>query len=201
LTLLINFIADSLDEVPTTRLFDFPDPVNETSARLVAGGVVAMAVTFLVAREGWLLVPLTYGFAARVATGPTLSPLGSIVTRFVTPAVETRLRTADPSFRSRQVPGPPKRFAQAIGLLFTAGASFAWMVDAPVVAAVLIAVLTVAAGLEAFAGICLGCVAHSAIWGCSDCDDIADRLRQAVMLPADHHAPSTPTVDAEATTN
>ena len=39
-------------------LFSFPDPVNETSARVVAAGVVLEAVLFLVFREGWLLVLL-----------------------------------------------------------------------------------------------------------------------------------------------
>ena len=66
--------------VMTRALFRFPDPVDETSARLVAAGVVVQAVVFLLVREGWLLVPLVYGFAARVAAGPTFSPLGQLVT-------------------------------------------------------------------------------------------------------------------------
>ncbi|NDD96387.1 MAG: DUF4395 domain-containing protein, partial [Actinobacteria bacterium] len=40
--------------------------MNETSARLVALGAVAQSVLFLVVREWWVLVPLTYGFVARV---------------------------------------------------------------------------------------------------------------------------------------
>src|SRR4051812_30229823 len=54
-------------------LFEFPDPVNEVSARLVAGGVVAMCVAIL-AGQTWLIAVLAYGFVARVLTGPTLSP-------------------------------------------------------------------------------------------------------------------------------
>ncbi len=162
-------------------LFRFPDPVNETSARLVAAGVVAQAVVFLVVREAWVLVPLTYGFLARVATGPTLSPLGQLVTRVLTPRVESVLRRRDADFRSRQVPGPPKRFAQAIGLGFTAGAAVAWLTGAPAVAVVLVAMLAAAATLEAVFALCLGCIAYSAIWGCADCDDISDRLRQALV--------------------
>ena len=169
---------DSVSDVRT--LFRFPDPVNETSARLVAAGVVAQALVFLLVREAWVLVPLTYGFLARVATGPTLSPLGQFVTRVVTPRVESILRRRDPGFRSRQVPGPPKRFAQAIGLGFTAGAAVAWVAGAPAVALVLVAMLAVAATLEAAFALCLGCIAYSAIWGCADCDDISDRLRQAI---------------------
>jgi hypothetical protein len=169
---------DSVADVRT--LFRFPDPVNETSARLVAAGVVAQALVFLLVREAWVLVPLTYGFLARVATGPTLSPLGQFVTRVVTPRVESILRRRDPGFRSRQVPGPPKRFAQAIGLGFTVGAAVAWVAGAPAVALMLVAMLAVAATLEAAFALCLGCIAYSAIWGCADCDDISDRLRQAI---------------------
>lgn len=159
----------------------FPDPVNETSARLVAAGVVAQGIVFLLVREWWVLVPLTYGFLARVATGPTLSPLGQFATRVATPAVESRLRRRDPGFLPRRVPGPPKRFAQAIGLAFSASASIAWMLGAPGPAVVLIALLAVAATLEAAFAVCLGCIAYSAIWGCADCDDISDRLRRALV--------------------
>ena len=163
------------------ELFRFPDPVNETSARLVAAFVVAEAVVFLVTREAWMLVPLTYGFLARVATGPTLSPVGQFVTRVATPRVEGRIRGRNPDFRSRQVPGRPKRFAQAIGLAVTASASIAWVLDARAAALALIGLLAVAATLEAAFAICLGCIAYSAIWGCADCDDISERLRQALI--------------------
>ncbi len=165
-------------DVNLRQLFRFPDPVNETSARLVATGVVVMAVAFLTLREGWILVPLTYGFLARVASGPTLSPLGQFVTRIATPRVEARRVGTS---HSRHVPGPPKRFAQAIGLGFTALASIAWLVDAAPVSYALVAMLTVAATLEAVFAICLGCIAYSAIWGCADCNDISARLRQALV--------------------
>ncbi len=104
-TLLIGIVGDSVSEVNLRGLLSFPDPVNETSARLVAAGVVAQAIVFLVVREWWVLVPLTYGFLARVATGPTLSPLGQFVTRIATPAVERQLHRRRPGFESRQVPG------------------------------------------------------------------------------------------------
>jgi len=89
------------------RIFSFPNPVNEVSARIVAAGVVTMALAAIVFDARWLTVVLAYGFIARVLTGPTLSPLGQLVTRVVTP----RLGVAP-----RLVSGPPKRFAQAIGV-------------------------------------------------------------------------------------
>jgi hypothetical protein len=185
------------------ELLRFPDPVNETSARLVAAFVVAEAVVFLVTRDAWVLVPLTYGFLARVATGPTLSPVGQFVTRIATPEVEGWIRRRNPDFRSRQVPGRPKRFAQAIGLAFTASASIAWLLDAPTAAFVLVGLLAVAATLEAAFAVCLGCIAYSAIWGCADCDDISERLRQALIEArqetTDRGTPVTPPITLPAT--
>ncbi len=66
-------------------LFEFPNPVNEIAARVVAGGVVLMAAAALGFGEPWLFVPLVYGFGARVLTGPKLSPLGQFATRVVAP--------------------------------------------------------------------------------------------------------------------
>src|SRR5438128_2174919 len=66
-------------------LFSFPDPVNEVSARLVAGAVVIMSLATIVLDQPLLIVVIAYGFVARVLTGPTLSPLGQLVTRVVTP--------------------------------------------------------------------------------------------------------------------
>lgn len=130
------------------RLFSFPDPVNDVSARLVAAGVVTMCVATL-AGATWVLALLAYGFVARVATGPTLSPLGQLVTRGVTP----RLPVA-----ARLVPGPPKRFAQAIGATLSVTAAvlhFGLSATGPALA--LVGVITAAAALEAAVGFCVGC--------------------------------------------
>ncbi|MGI9645575.1 MAG: DUF4395 domain-containing protein, partial [Ilumatobacteraceae bacterium] len=124
-------------------ILSFPDPVKETSARVVAAGVVAMALLFLATGEGLLLVPIVYGFVARVATGPTLSPLGQFATRLGTPFLERRF-----GVRSRLVPGPPKRFAQAIGLAFSGMAALAWLAGFPAGAYGLLAALVVASTLE-----------------------------------------------------
>ena len=155
-----------------TSLFSFPDPVNEVSARLVAGGVVVMAVTILVSRQWWLLAVLAYGFVARVLTGPTLSPLGQVATRVVTP----RLRVP-----AKPVPGPPKRFAQGIGALLSTGAAVLALGFGFVGAAqVLLGMLVVAATLESVFAICLGCWAFALLMRagvipeavCERCNDI-----------------------------
>jgi hypothetical protein len=130
-------------------LFSFPDPVNEVSARLVATGVVVMTVLALALRLPWMLVPLAYGFVARVATGPTLSPLGQLATRVLTPRL---------GLTPRYVAGTPKRFAQGIGATLTVLALILHFGFGETTAAyVLLSMLLVAASLEAFAGYCLGC--------------------------------------------
>lgn len=130
-------------------LLGFPNPVNETSARLVAGSVAVLAVLTIVFQQGWLLPVLAYGFVARVLTGPSLSPLGLIATRVVTP----RLRV-----RHRYAPGPAKRFAQAIGAVFTLAATFLYYGAAAHTAAfALLGVLAAFASLEAAFGVCVGC--------------------------------------------
>ena len=126
----------------------FPNPVNEVAARVVAGGVVAMCVATLAWRQPWLLVPLCYGFWARVLTGPTLSPLGQLASRVVAP------RLAAP----RLVAGPPKRFAQAMGVAFSTTALVLWFGAGERAAAlVVIGLLLAAAVLESVFGLCLGC--------------------------------------------
>ena len=160
------------------KLFSFPNPVNETSARLVASGVVLQAAAFLIIRHGWVLIPLTFGFIARVLTGPKLSPLGRLVTQIITPRL---------SGEPRLVPGPPKRFAQGIGVVFTVGASIAWLAGNHTIAIALIAGLTGAAFLESVFGICLGCIVFGQLmrWGiipvdvCEACNDIRPRLAAA----------------------
>jgi len=136
------------------RLLGFPDPVDEVSARLVAGGVVAMSVTAIALDQRWLTGVLAYGFVARVLTGPTLSPLGRLVTQVVRP----RLAVAP-----RPTPGPPKRFAQGIGAAFSLSALVLAIAGAWGPSQVVLAVLAVAASLEAFLGLCLGCKAFAVL--------------------------------------
>lgn len=156
----------------TTSLFSFPNPVNELSARLVAAGVIVMSVALLAFQQPWLLIPLAYGFVARVATGPTLSPLGQLVTRVIVPNLP---------LPAKYVAGPPKRFAQGIGATLSVTAlvlHFGFGLTGA--AYVLVAMVVVAATLEAVFAICLGCQVFALLmrWGvvpdevCERCNDI-----------------------------
>ena len=156
--------------------FKFPNPVNELAARTVAAGVVVLCVATLATRQGWLLIPLAYGFWARVATGPKASPLGQLAVR----VVATRLGPGRP------VPGPPKRFAQAIGTAFSTAALVAWFgFGSHVATFVLVGMLTAAALLESAFGICLGCIGFAWLMRagivpesvCAECAQISLRHR------------------------
>jgi len=132
-----------------SRRFPFPHPVNETSARIVAAGVVIMSVAYAFTGAAWLLIPLTYGFFARVTTGPAFSPLGAFATKVITPRLNVQ---------HRLVAGPPKRFAQFVGLVFSAGAGVLWLLDLGTASRIVAALLAGAALLESAFAVCLGCI-------------------------------------------
>ena len=136
------------EKTPSRQFFSFPNPVNEVSARLVAAGVLVMAVLTVTLDLKWMTAVLVYGFIARVLTGPTLSPLGQLVTRVVTP----RLHVAP-----RLVAGPPKRFAQGMGVAFTLTALGLTIAGYWRAAEVVLGLLIAAAFLESVFAYCLGC--------------------------------------------
>ena len=131
------------------NIFEFPNPVNEYAARLVASMVVFLTLTFQISGNEFLLVFIAYGFIARTATGPTLSPVGIIATKGLVPLL------GNPT---KLVPGPPKRFAQLIGLVLTSSALISYFAfDSITVTRYLIGTVGFFASLEAFLGFCAGC--------------------------------------------
>lgn len=165
------------------QLFSFPDPVNEKAARAVAAGVVVMSVVVITIQEPWLLVVLAAGFWARVLTGPTLSPLGRLATSVVAPALG----------HPKYVSGPPKRFAQGIGTLFSTTAVVLWFgAGAHVAALAVTGALASAAFLEATLGLCLGCKAFGLLVRlgllpqsvCEACADVSRRHPELAAQPA-----------------
>jgi hypothetical protein len=156
-------------------LFGFPHPVNEVSARLVAGGVVILSVVTMSLDQPWLTVAIAYGFVARVLTGPKLSPLGLLVTRVITPRLPVR---------ARLVAGPPKRFAQGIGATLTmAAAVLALGFGEEGAAYAVLGVVIAAATLESVFGFCVGCKIFAGLMRiglvpnavCEQCNDIGSR--------------------------
>ncbi|MDA1035812.1 MAG: DUF4395 domain-containing protein [Chloroflexi bacterium] len=154
-------------------LFQFPHPVNEYAARSVAAMVFTLTAVLIATDTRWLTMVLAYGFLARVLTGPKLSPMGQLATRFVAPKLLKR---------SRAVAGPPKQFAQGIGLIFsTTAVVLIYGFGQVGLAYGVLSVLVLFAGLEAFAGFCAGCFVFGYLMRfgiipaelCQRCNDIS----------------------------
>ncbi|MFC5923517.1 DUF4395 domain-containing protein [Micromonospora vulcania] len=163
----------------TKSLFSFPNPVNEVSARLVAGGVVILSVASIALDQPWLTAVIAYGFVARVLTGPKLSPLGLLATRVITPRLPVR---------EKLVPGAPKRFAQGIGAALTVTASvLALGFGQHGAAYVVLGAVVVAATLESVFAFCVGCTIFGWLMRlrlvpeavCAECNDIWNRAPAA----------------------
>jgi hypothetical protein len=130
------------------KVFEFPNPVNEYAARITAGLVVVLAAVTLLTGWGWGLAVIAAGFWLRVLFGPRISPLALLSVKVLAPRLG----------RAKLVPGPPKRFAQSMGAAMSTAAALLLAAGLAPAAWILLAVLVLAASLEAFAGFCLGCV-------------------------------------------
>ena len=159
-------------------MFTYPNPVNDNVGRAVATGVVVLSVAAIVLDQPWILIPLTFGFWARVLCGPRFSPLALVASRVIVPWIGRP---------SKPVPGPPKRFAQGIGVVFsTTALVLAFGFGLTTAAWVVLAMLTCAAFLEAAFGICLGCKAFALLMRfgvipesiCEECADLTKRHPQ-----------------------
>lgn len=160
-----------------SRVFPFPNPVNEFAARSTAGIIVVLSCVVLAlglaTGAGWGLWVIAAGFWLRVAWGPRFSPAGRLAVHVIAP----RLGAA------RLVAGPPKRFAQAIGAAVSTASAVLYAFGLVPAAWSVLGILIVAASLEAFAGFCLGCWLFGRMqlagWipasVCEACSDIALR--------------------------
>lgn len=134
--------------------FSFPELINEPAARLVAAGVLSMSVLSiclisLLPNFAWvILLVMTYGFLARVSSGPKVSPLALLVTKVLVPKF---------NFDEKLVPGPPKRFAQSIGLIFSTLIFIFWFYGHYYICIFLLAMLSIFAFLESALGYCFAC--------------------------------------------
>ena len=152
-------------------IFSFPETINEYAARTVAGFIAIMALAYLQSHNIYLLAFMIYGFLARVVAGPSLSPIALLVTKIIIPQMGNPYA---------ECPGPPKRFAQLVGLIFTSS-SFYFIINGELIAGyLLIGVLALFASLESIMGFCAGCWFFKQMmkWGwipqkvCKKCNDI-----------------------------
>ena len=117
-----------------------------------------LSLAFILLGETWMLFLLLYGFLARVLTGLHLSPMGLLATRILIPLLGNR---------QRPVPGPPKRFAQLVGLVFSSLALVLFFFATPLAAKGVVGMLALFAALESGLGFCAGCYVFGYLmrWG------------------------------------
>ena len=156
----------------TSQILSFPAVVNERAARTLAAMIATLGVVVIATGWHWLTALLAVGFLLRVLSGPRLSPLGKLAAEVIAPRLGPAIPTA----------GPPKRFAQTVGLVVTSVAAIAALgFGLTTVATVLVAVLVVFATLEAALGWCAGCFMFAQLmkWGvvpedvCEACNNLA----------------------------
>jgi hypothetical protein len=154
------------------EIFSFPHPVNEVAARTVAGCVVVLIGATILFEISALMWFIAYGFLARVLTGPSLSPTGLLATKVLVPLM---------GVRPRLVPGPPKRFAQSIGLVLSAAAlllNYGFGLQAAAYS--VLGVVLFFAALESVIGFCMGCFVFARLMDlglipktiCDKCSDL-----------------------------
>lgn len=168
----------------------YPNPVNEVVARVTAAGVVVIAALAIGLQARWLAIVLAVGFLLRVVSGPRFSPLALLASKVVVPRLPVK---------PRPVPGPPKRFAQGVGLVFSAAAIVLFYgFDLRLAGFIVLGVLLLAAFLESAVGLCLGCQAFALLIKlgvipeevCESCANIWTRIPAPSATPAASQQPS-----------
>ncbi|TGJ98305.1 DUF4395 domain-containing protein [Leptospira langatensis] len=153
------------------RIGNFPDTVNEYAARSVAGLVVILSLFTIFTQSLWLAGALFYGFAARVLYGPKFSLFAKLAIHGIVPLF---------GLGSKTVAGPPKRFAQLVGLIFS-GSAFALLFFGQIFFfQIVLSVLVFFAILESVLGFCAGCFVFGFLikWGlipeevCEKCNQL-----------------------------
>jgi hypothetical protein len=126
------------------------ESVDANVARLTAGVVVVGVGLATVAAWPWVVWLLAADFGARALVSARASPVAWSLSRLARLAGWTR----------RPTDGAPKRFAAALGFLFTLAAGTASALGLTTTSTVLLLALGVCAFLEAALGLCVGCVIH-----------------------------------------
>lgn len=158
------------------NILRFPNPVDDVSVRITAGVMAVLCWVQVGIRSEWLMGCVALSFLLRLAFGPRVDPVAFAVTRFARP----RLRVA-----ARLTPGPPKRFAQLIGTLLTAGAFLAGLGGATLAETVIAGIVATFATVESVFGFCAGCQVFALLMRanlipqsvCQECADLSVRWK------------------------
>jgi tellurite resistance protein len=139
----------------TNPLLWFPNVVNRwinQGTGILTVALCILGIIYRTHRWGWWITAfLLLDFSSRFAFGGAASLLSQIASLLVAPFENsTKLR---PEFK----PGPPKQFAASCGIAFTATATALYFNGYYIVGAIILGLLSGAAGLEGFIDFCVGC--------------------------------------------
>ncbi|CAM9250730.1 unnamed protein product, partial [Ectocarpus fasciculatus] len=144
------------DGLTMETFFSFPNPINNAESRLHGClTTLYVPIALILAWQGvpWLWVWITFGYTARLLCGPRLDPQAFFVLFVLRPFVVDKLGLIENDFTA----GPPKRFAQAIGLMFAASCMVLAFCKQNVAMACLAAGLFGASFLAGFVDFCIAC--------------------------------------------
>lgn len=164
----------------------FPNPVDDRAARAVATEVFALDLVAFGLQQFWLVPLVAADFVVRAILGPRFSPLARIAQKTLVPRFGPK---------PRPTPGPPKRFAAAVGAFLMVGASILSRQSRPTVPGwgsnrrvfyAVGALMLLFPALEGFLGICVGCRLFSLLMRagiipesvCEECANIELRYRR-----------------------
>lgn len=160
------------------KIGSFPDSVNEYAARSVAGLVFFLTIATVLTQSIWLNLALLYGFTARVLYGPKFSLFAKIAIHGIVPLL---------GLGNRETAGPPKRFAQSIGFLFSLTSLILLLQGQILAFQIVLGILIFFSGLESFVGFCAGCFVFGYLmrWGivpqevCEKCNNLTFSSKQS----------------------
>jgi hypothetical protein len=122
--------------------------VDVRAPRFAAAVTSVVLAVALLTGSGWLVAVQAAVFAVGAVAGLRFSPYGLVFRALVAPRLGP--------VQEREPEAPP-RFAQLVGLLFTAIGAAGYLLGAPVLGAVATGFALAAALLNAATGFCLGC--------------------------------------------
>jgi hypothetical protein len=126
-----------------------PSPhIDVRAPRFAAALTSVVLAVALLTGSGWLVAAQALVFAVGALAGLRVSPYGLLFRTLVAPRLGP--------VREREPEAPP-RFAQLVGLLFTAVGAAGYLLGVPLLGAVATGFALVAALLNAATGFCLGC--------------------------------------------
>lgn len=115
---------------------------------MIAGFTVVLALLAIILQSPVLTAILLLQFVLRTAFGPRAEP----VSLFISSRLVSFLRIPD-----KPGAGAPRRFAQAIGLVFSLSALVLMLTHQTLAFQIVLGILAFCAALEAIVGFCVGC--------------------------------------------